>query len=301
MIDLKLNPDATLLRVQNDKIQLRSPDGRHLTFQDEDSFVTRVLERLQEGVSDKDIKGLREEYTQDFIDGILEPLQQRGLLAKAKDWSVKSQYERLIASYVVQGGKAHDILLPKFVHIIGQGEIADTLRDIFGAVSATDGKQAGLETLIIGASDTDDTQAMVAVNARIIESNQLGTFVRWRSREFILGPFVCPRETACYDCAEHRGMAAALYVDEASAYKESGKSAVYSGGHVLDSLLRALVERHVGAILSGVWSLACPGYVQTTDPLTLETVKSNILRLPRCHTCGSVDEESPDRAVRDLT
>ncbi|MEL7454423.1 MAG: TOMM precursor leader peptide-binding protein, partial [Pseudomonadota bacterium] len=121
------------------------------------------------------------------------------------------------------------------------------------------------------------------------------------TNSFVVGPFIVPSETGCFDCERHRAMASALHPAEAEAVLEHGNGPSYEGGRVLDSMLRALAERHVNAILSGAWCLAAPGCVARHNPVTLETASSSILRLPRCPTCGSKDTRLPKRAIRDLT
>lgn len=300
-IDLKLHPDATFQRVNADKIQLRSPDGRHLTFQDEEKCVEDILSKLKSGLTSADDEYLRDVFSEAFIGGVLEPLKLRGLLKKRSDWENTTQYGRLLDNYLELGGRAHDVVLPRFVHIIGEGVLAEQLKKLFVDVAAPLDKRALKETLIIGVSDTDDTDALMAINQMIIDSDQLGTFIRWRSKEIVIGPFVSPKETACFDCVEHRGLAAALYVDEAYAYHRDGKGGAYTGGPVLDALVATLMERHVQAIRTGGWSIAAPGNVHITDPISLETTVSPVLRLPRCPSCGGLDSDAPVRAIRDLT
>ena len=152
--DLILHPDTTFHRVKDDKLQLRSPDGRHLTFQDDEKHVENILDKLRGGLSAEDIASLKADYSESFIEGVILPLEERGLIGPIKKWDEKTQYDRLLESYLLQGGMAHNVKLPCFVHIIGTGVLATKMRDIFKDSLAPRNRRASKDTLVIGVSDT---------------------------------------------------------------------------------------------------------------------------------------------------
>lgn len=300
-IEVKLHPEATFHPVADDRIQLRSPDGRHITFYDDDQSVSNVLSDIQKGMSLQDMEALQEIYSKDFIDGIIAPLSERGLISNGNIWSNESQYSRILSNYLVQGGQVQDIVLPTMVTIRGEGLIAERLAEIFKPKQAGKKQETSHDTLVIIASDTDDSGNLRTLNQELIETGQLGTFFRWRNSELTVGPFVVPQETGCFDCVEHRAIATALHVNEAESYGGHGGGPKFCGGMVLDGLLEGLAQRHINAILSGAWEIAGVGCVFRLNPVTFEAISSPILRLPRCPTCGLVDSERPARAIRDLT
>ncbi|WP_281990193.1 TOMM precursor leader peptide-binding protein [Aquimarina aggregata] len=298
--NLILHPDVHWVKVDEKRIQLRQPDGEHITFDEHANDILNALKVLRTP-SINDIK-----VDESISEQIKEILHTRGLLIH-KDNASNFQIQRLIDQHGVSGGKVATGKNPISVTIMGEGKLA--------SVSKTSLLQAEIKIiddqdkfsisedklpLMIVICDQEDHDFLQKMNAKAIQNKQPILFFRWFHRSFKLGPFVVPGETACLNCAHQRELASSLFPNELLAYRSSGRDdlPVYNGGPVLDQMAGALLTRQVLTILSGNYDLSEPSTMITVDPVLLNIKHSPILRIPRCRVCSNYENE-PLRAIRD--
>ena len=289
--DVKLHPDASWLVVDNQRLQLRQPDGEHITFDQDVPDILAVLNSLRNSGAE----------TQPVDAGIraalLELLETRGLLVKST--SNQCQFQRLLDQHGASGGRVLYDTPPSKIFIVGDGRLAEI-------VSASM-EQAKIEQLDAPSSlrvvicDSEHRQFLLEQNRIAIEQQQPVVFFHWTQRAMRLGPFVVPTQTACLHCTYKREQASSLFNDELQALNkaEAGTQPSFEGGPVLEQLAGAFLVRHVITIMNGNYDIARPGIVTTFDPITLHITHSPVLKLPRCHVCSS-RKNSTLRAVRDL-
>jgi bacteriocin biosynthesis cyclodehydratase domain-containing protein len=292
-VRLRLHPDASFARIDAGRLQLRVPDGNHLTFESEADELERMLEILKVGVTPLELLRLTEK---ELAAELVALLENRGLICRA-NW--ETQFVRLLDQHISAGGRVADYRLPSSVTIEGEGRIASLLRTNLShhAPASTPDKR---ETLLLVVADFDDVDMFREANARAVGAEQAVSFVRWDQRRLLLGPFVVPGQTACLECALHRQRAACLHIDELDTWRRMSKSHPrYEGGQVLDGLVAAVADRHVTAIRRGAWEVAGPGVVSLFDPVSFEHTRAPVIRLPRCEVCRP-QHLRPHRAIRDL-
>lgn len=296
MTSLQLHADALAIPVDTDRVQLRVPDGQHLTFDQAVDDLLRAFDLLRGGTGREELEAV---LGFDLAAELVDLLTTRGLVQDGV--SDRSQFSRLLDQHLAVGGRLMDGDPPRSVAVVGAGRVANLIRDALEAEDGADGKAydpAGI--LLVVASDSDDIDALLIHNARAVTDGRPITFIRWDQRRLIVGPFVVPGETACLDCAAHRQRAASLHVDELLAWRSSSKRHPrFEGGEVLDAFVTAVAIRHIRAILAGANAVAAAGAISMVDPVSLESVTAPIVRLPRCPTCRP-SEDRPRRSVRDL-
>lgn len=291
---LQLHSDALAVPVDEERVQLRSPDGQHLTFNADAELLVAAFERLSMGVGRPELDMLLGDA---LADELLTLLRSRGLLADF-DGPKPAQFQQLLAQYKAGGGAVLDALPPRGIEIAGEGRIAALAR---AAVPATAARPAAAnETLIVATADREDWDTLLKMNARAVAERRTITFARWDQRRLLIGPFVVPGETACLECVAHRQRAASLHPDELLAWRRDGaRQPAFRGGPGLDAFVKAAIEHHLAAILAGAYDLARPGAISILDPITFHTTVASVMRLPRCPTCRP-SSETVARSIRDL-
>lgn len=289
-----LHPDAHWVKIDDEKVQLRQPDGNCITFDKYADDITNALKTL----SSNDPLDIPVDV--DVMSQLKELLNSKGLLV---DMSTFPEFhiQRLINQQSVSGRKITKDIHPTKVSYLGEGKLADIVRNSLSkaAVPIVEGEDKS--SLLIVISDQEDHKLLKTANIEAIKNNQPILFFRWVQRGFKIGPFVVPGQTACLECAYHRELASSLYPEELEAYQNCDVESLpkYEGGPVLDELAGALITRQVLTILSGKYDLSNPSAIITANPVTLAIKESHILQLPRCGTCNN-QSVKPKRAIRDL-
>lgn len=291
---LRLHSDALAISVDDDRLQLRSPDGQHLTFDANAILLAEVFDRLREGA---DLRVLDEVLGEDLASELTALLHARGLLVADGEENA-CQFARLLTQHKAGGGAVLDASPPRAVEIVGDGKIASLARTV--AASATVASADTAETLLVACSDHEDWSALLAFNAQAVAERRTITFVRWDQSRLLIGPFVIPGESACLECVAHRQRAACLHPDELLAWRRNAAhQPVFQGGVGLSTFVQAAIEHHVEAILAGAYDLARPGAILILDPVAFRSSVAPVMRLPRCPTCRP-SSETVLRSIRDL-
>lgn len=294
MASLQLHKDALAISVDAERMQLRVPNGQHLTFDEHSVQLFQAFELLRSGTAQPALDAI---LGAELAAELITLLDSRGLV-DANDQ--RSQFQRLLDQHLTTGGRVVDATPPRAAALVGEGRIATLVRNAIGGASCNHAGASVIETLLVAMSDTDNLDEMLMINQRAIQENRPVTFIRWDQRRLIVGPFVVPGETACLDCAAHRQRAASIHIDELIAWRRAGSvHPPFEGGEILDNFVMVVAMRHISAIMAGAHAIARPGAVTMVDPVTLEIVTAPVLRLPRCPSCRPGNDR-PQRSIRDL-
>ena len=289
-----LHPDAHWVQMDNDRVQLRQPDGNSITFDKYADDITNALKMLSSN------EPIDIPVDKDILSQLTELLNSKGLLVDINTFP-DFQIQRLIDQQSVSGKNTSKDIYPTKVSFLGDGKLADIVKNSLKKADILSVDEEDKSSLLLVISDQDDHKLLKKGNIKAIENNQPVLFFRWAQRGFKIGPFVVPGQTACLECAYHREVASSLYPDELEAYHNCDIASLpkYEGGPVLDELASALITRHVLTILGGKYDLSSPSSIITANPVTLAIKESHILQLPRCGTCNK-QSAKPKRAIRDL-
>ncbi|OEK07533.1 hypothetical protein A8C32_17200 [Flavivirga aquatica] len=291
--NLILHPDAHWVKTDNDRVQLRQPDGTHITFDQHATDINNALTVLRSPSENNVISVDINIMTQ-----LKELLNSKGLLVN-ENYSSTSQFQRLMDLHGTPAAKKASESLPTTISFLGKGKLASLARKSLNNAGIQITEEGTDTSLLIAISDQDDYEFFREANTMAVKNNHPILFFRWAQRRFVIGPFVIPKQTACLECAYKRELGSSLFPDELKAYRTDNVTNMpnYEGGFVLDELASALITRHVMTILEGNFDLAGPSSLVRINPVTLEVKYAPILRLPRCNVCGN-SENKPQRVIR---
>ncbi|KAA1243749.1 TOMM precursor leader peptide-binding protein [Aquimarina sp. RZ0] len=291
--NLILHPDTDWVKIDENRIQLRQPDGTHITFDKHATDISNALTALR-STEMNDVS-----VDEDIMKQLKELLDSKGLLVQ-EDYSSVSQFQRLMDLHGTSAGKIDLESIPTSITFLGDGKLASLTKESLkkSNIKITDNQDSS--SLIIAISDQEDHKFLRKANATAVKKNQPILFFRWAQRKFVIGPFVIPKQTACLECAYKRELGSSLFPDELKAYStgDAKNSPSYEGGLVLDNMASALITRHIMTILDGNYDLAGPSNIVKVDPVYLNIKYSPILRLPRCGVCNNT-EDKPKRTIRE--
>jgi bacteriocin biosynthesis cyclodehydratase domain-containing protein len=307
---LRLNPLVKWVRFGNERqcVQVRSLDGEHVTFNRYAEDIEYVLSRLRTGIIFNDV----EEKTFSTVAlALLSQLWQRSLLIvdgdiDASDWAAcLFEFKRQREDNDFHHGRVPSALA--HFDIIGDGWIQQRVEGISAKLpSRHDGaghSASPTKTLTIVCTDAFDLQFCRDINTRVVRTGGCVTFFVLSSGQLHCGPFVIPGQSACYECYYQRFLANLLCRDEFEAFvamETSRRQARdWSASHVAAGVVEFLIYRHLVGIVTNIFDVAEPGYIETFDLLNMEKQRLAILKLPLCAVCGR-HAGKPMRSVRNL-
>jgi bacteriocin biosynthesis cyclodehydratase domain-containing protein len=307
-----LNPLVSWVRFGRDSggLQLRFPDGDHLTF---DTHLDAIEQLLREWSGDQTNllaapveDDVRDELVTliDTRGGFITPATRPGGWLEAGFAYFQAQ-QRQIAP---PGTTASPLRL---VRVIGDGWLAGIVQDVLRDqldIPSTIGACEGGDTqpdLIVLASDTDNLAFLRNHNQAIVERRQPAISMMMRGTHVLVGPHVVPFETPCFECYAERLLAGAPNPAEFAAYQDMlaqgvGTAPMVAEPNALATLgVRYIVGWHLKAISHGLFEFAEPGVRYVYDLVSMRTQESKTFRVPGCSSCGH-HPDRPARAVRNL-
>ena len=304
VLPYRLNGSVTWNMIDDSgRLQLRLPDGDHITFEDDGVEIAELLEHLAEG----DKRALRSELSQELH----ALLMQRNVLVSREeapsDWLEELAEYVLARSDRIKGpgnlvGKAR----AKPISIVGEGWLADIAREACAEadLNYADARQASEHDgpgFVLALSDRLAMDFFSQQNIQACERGVPIVFV-WRElSQIVSGPLVIPGESACFECYRSRLRSNARHLAEFDAL---ASYQLRRRDHLPSDLARgsvkAFLARQLLVIAAGAYDLFETNTIYSFDALQLQLNKHPILRIPRCGSCGAYRSE-PMRAVRAIS
>lgn len=283
------------------RLQLRFPDGRHITFDHDVERVAQCLESLAAG----------QYHTDDVAHALIDLLGQRrafsSLSDAGADWALDVYDHAFRLAKRRSDVTASDIDVARRVPIavLGEGWLCDQVLAAIDALgmNCTRGLDALADgALLVVASDQFDPDLFSQGNARAVSVGAKALFVHRELGCLVMGPFVIPGQTACFDCYRERLRAVTRHKDEfdsrAMAAAE-GRSVRRAPSRILAGLSQSLLATHVLAAAAGAYDLFDPGSIVSFDVVSMKKMRQPVLKMPRCPTC-SIAGTHPPRAIRTI-
>ena len=142
--------------------------------------------------------------------------------------------------------------------------------------------------------DTMSLAGYEALNRACIESKVRWTSARIDRYSAIIGPFIIPRQTACFTCFELRSRANADYPADHEALHRHWKAAdpqpqAWPSLAPFTDVVANLLAIDLLRVLGGQHMSAATGRIIRFDLHTLGSRPHEILKLPRCPSCSRLD------------
>lgn len=308
-----LNPLITWVRFGGDGrgLQLRFPDGDHLTFDSHVDAIELLLREWSEGEGDRTTEPRIDEGVREELEALID---ERGGFV-TPDVRSAGWFEAGFAYFQAQQRQIAPpgtIARPlRLVRVVGDGWLAqivrEVLRDQLGVRSEHGSLAAGemQADLVVFASDTDNLAQLREHNRSIVEGRYPALSLMMRGTHLLVGPHIVPFETPCFECYAERLFAGAPNHAEFAAYQTklaqgAGTLPMTSEPNSLEALgVRFIVGWHLKAISYGLFEFAEPGVRYVYDLVSMRSQESKTFRVPGCKSCGH-HPDRPARAVRNL-
>lgn len=285
-----------------DRLQLRFPDGRHVTFDRDGHRILGCLTALASGDLQPDT----------LTSALVEMLRDRRALSSIEDagcdWAVD------VYDYVFRrAGSSHDRMgrcdantaRTVSVATYGNGWAHDLVAesaDLLGLRNVVDVDAITADSLLIVASNLNDPTLFSQMNARAVGVGARVLFVHRNQGRLVIGPLVIPGETACYACYLTRRRASAKFKDEFDSHSSmvvNPRARDNSPSAVAKGLCQSLIALHMLSAAAGAYDLIEPGTIYSFDIVTMEKLRQPILKVARCQVCSGYGG-SPKHAVRAI-
>lgn len=279
-------------------LQLRFPDGDHLTIDDEAIAASEILESLANGVEPI--------ARDDMVAEITTLLMDRNALVanrgQSTDW-LENMLEYVLAASNRHAGPSAFVEKARQTtfSIRGEGWLAGIVSEACALAGLHVDEQPGPEGhCVIAVADRIAHDAFSAINRRACESRTPIVFV-WREvSRIVCGPLVLPGESACFECYRTRVRANIRFGAEFDAFAALPVShRDHIGSALAEGAARSFIARQLLAIAAQAYDLIEPNALYSYDALMLKLDRQALPRVPRCRVCGVLRTE-PARAIRTL-
>ncbi len=301
----RLNMLVSWHYLDDGRLQLRFPDGDHLTFDAHRDTIVATVEALAAGEAAPDGPVAHElvallaerrmfvatptaDWLVDAIDYVVSLSDDgRGQTAKGRSPIVRARQTRLVIDGV-------GWLADRVRAAAGQAglDVADAAGDIAGA--------GGGPRLLVAVADMIAYDHFSRVNADAVASGTPVMFL-WREvARLVMGPLVLPGETACFECYRTRVRANMAFIGEFDALARwTPDSRRPQSSAVSNGLAETLIARTLLFAAAQAWDLFEPGTIHSFDALSLETQRQPVLKVARCPVC-SPHAARPARSIRAI-
>ena len=151
--------------------------------------------------------------------------------------------------------------------------------------------------LLIAALDSPAPDLLDHINTACIQADIPWTPVGLQATEGFVGPTVLPRQTACYKCYELRTKGNLKHYKQYLLYEEHLRTTPnrrsYGALPQFKRLMADLAATEAAKVLTHFCPPTTIGRVLNLDFLTQETDYHEVLKLPRCPTCGDPSRQLP--------
>lgn len=299
-IPYRLNPAVSWNYVSDGRaLQVRFPDGDHLTIDSNAAAISAVLDALANGVDPDAASG-------DMVAEVTALLTERKVLVvnrdAADDW-LENMLEYVLAasnrqvgpSALIEKARRHSF------SIRGEGWLPGVTADacrLAGLTVADAPSNSG--HCIIAVADRIAHDAFSAINKEACEAGTPVLFL-WREvSRIVCGPLVLPGQSACFECYRTRVRANIRFEAEfdALAALPLGQRD-HVGSALAEGAVRSFIARQLLAVAAEAYDMFEPNALYSYDVLALKLDRQALLRVPRCRACGVLRSE-PARALRTL-
>jgi bacteriocin biosynthesis cyclodehydratase domain-containing protein len=283
--------------IENETIQIRFPDGDHVTIESHVAEIAQILNALADGREPDTANDLSQE--------VIDLLMRRHVLiqsdAACTDW-LEDMLEYVLAASSRQTTPA-SLLAEARKHsfsVAGTGWLADVARDAcaLAGLTVSDPQEQPDRHCIIAVSDRVSYDRFSRLNREACDAGTPIIFF-WREvARIVCGPLVLPGESGCFECYRSRVRANIKFAAEFDALARLDDGAAPSlGSPIAEGAARAFIARQLLAVAAGAYHMVEPNTLYSFDTLSLASDRQSFLRTPRCVACGSRRAE-PARAIR---
>lgn len=310
---LSVHPSISWQKFDDSHLQIRVPDGQHITLTERASEVEAILDKLTQPHSyNATLSWAAEENIErDILDSALNTLNEYSIVVENEENASHKQDGIFVNSldFNVNSSKAFRAALPfpyfNKIEVAGEGKIKQCVEKISRSVidDIPDAEvDTATRTLRIVCSYEGKQQLIKQQNASAVEEKVALLAVQWADEYLTVGPLYIPGESACYECLNVRKRASTSFLAELDGVI---KAPVKRAGKVqLDPFIENLIVYAVGRYLSivcrGMFHLIKPNEVESWDIVKAERTVGEVLKVPRCDACGRKKSTDPVRAFRDL-
>lgn len=282
-----------------DRLQIRFPDGDHITLDGGGSDAAELLDLLAAGSAPAELSAVDEE--------LVSLLMQRSMFVAGRqgpsDW-----FEDIVEYVVSLSNRARGpagvlkAMKSKALLIEGEGWLADIVRDACDLAGirhvAPDSEEPS--DVVVVASDRVEMEKFSDINARYCKKGVRIVFF-WRDvTQIVSGPLVIPGESACFECYRTRLRGNSLFTDEFDAFAAQALGDNDRLGSALaEGVIRGFIARQLIAVATGSFEFMEPNALYSYDVLSLALDRQALLRTPRCKACG-LQADKPVPAVRAI-
>lgn len=311
-VRIQLHPAISWQQFDQHHLQIRVPDGQHITLTEHCSVVDSLLRYLGEAKSlDETLAwGLSRQIEEQVLHGALSTLHQYSIVVEADTLSVSANSGEFFkyTDFYAQTSRSlrRGLPAPYFsqMTLLGEGVIREAVSQVLCQLPTPSSLDAPLprKALRILCSDQGDQSYIRQQNQLAHQANEALLVVQLSEERLSIGPLYIPEESACYECFTLRKRAASNFLPELMGLQQQRpeRSADVQADVVLTHLIKYAVGRYLAIVNSGMFHLIKPNEIETWDLLKAERHVGEVLQVPRCDVCGMKKNSDPVRAIRDL-
>lgn len=305
-----VHPSITWQQFDDEHLQIRVPDGQHITLTESVDAVNLMLNHLSTPQSYDDIVKWAEkaQIGKEELDSTLTTLHEYSIIIESNKNEDLGLFGNVIDFNINSSTSIRSGLpFPYFTHfdVIGDKNIKACVTSATATLEqqlAAKNTKGTTSPLRIVCSDTGDQQYILAENSKAINDKVAMLPVQWTDEFLSIGPLYIPEESSCYQCLNIRRRAASNFLPELDGVLN--KAVQRSTNPQFDTYLNHLITYAVGRYLSivshGMFHLIKPNEMESWDVIKGEKTVGEVLKVPRCDACGRKKASDPIRAIRDL-
>ena len=305
-----LHPAVSIIGVDEQKLQIRAVNS-HTTIEGQNQKTALLVSELARGVEPDELRARLAAHPQ--AEELLELLAfftQQGYVVEAHDLCA-GVHDPLLVDVDFVGGRekavhppsiaATSVIAAPSASVHGSGRVADETREALADLGiAIVPAGQGAPALHVACTDAGGHEDLRRINREALASRTPVLFAALQGHKALVGPFVVPGETACFECYHHRLSANLAFPEETLAFLGGRAEARTQAAPRLYAREVAFhVASQVAKYTRGLRSLCLFDELLEVDLLNYDLAVRHVLKLPRCPVCR-FGGPSPERAVRNL-
>jgi bacteriocin biosynthesis cyclodehydratase domain-containing protein len=295
----RLAPWLTAVELGDDRLQLR---GAELAYTIRHAFlidVFRTIEPLLDGTRtvDEIAEAGEPEIAGTTAVFLLKLLQANGLLQPGRDGDVATlapwdRQLRFLAHFMTDAAAAQATLLKARVAVAGDRVLAAEIEAALGSLGIGSAEPAAAD-FVIACEERPGFAFFDAFNDVCLDHGTRWLRVAVHGTTAQLGPTFVPHETCCYTCFDLRVRSHEADLDGFAAYRGHADAADEGLLAPLRVAIAAEAALEAARILTGFGPAATVGRFYELDARTPERVGHDVLKVPRCPSCGRKPRREP--------